>query len=184
MTDGAHEVFRHFELDFQGKVRLRATVRAAWTSTDESVLVAAKVDPRFLGDPEFPNQWQSILDKGGARKFGQANPWFGAGLYMKITRLADPAGALFVEEHVVFVEPKGWFDGANLLRSKLPLAVPPPSSLRVPPVTFTVPSLSKSAPVSNVAVPEPDLISVPWLSKSSQAPVPQEGADTATVTPP
>jgi hypothetical protein len=89
----------------------------------ESVLVAAEVDPRFLGDPEFPNQWQPIVGKGGARKFGQANPWSGAGFYMKITKLAEPAGAVLVEQHVIFVEPTGWFDGANLLRSKLPVVV-------------------------------------------------------------
>jgi len=42
---------------------------------------------------------------------------------MKITRLAEPAGALFVEQHIVFAEPTGWFGGANLLRSKLPPVV-------------------------------------------------------------
>jgi hypothetical protein len=41
---------------------------------------------------------------------------------VKITRLAEPAGSLFVEYHVAFAEPQGWFQGANLLRSKLPIA--------------------------------------------------------------
>jgi hypothetical protein len=40
---------------------------------------------------------------------------------VKATRLAAPAGALFVEYHVVFLEPQGWFRGTNLLRSKLPI---------------------------------------------------------------
>jgi hypothetical protein len=122
-SDGAPEVYRHLEFDFLGKVYLRATVRVVWTRTDESVLVAGEVDPRFLGDHEFPNQWQPVVGEGGARKLGAANPWGGAGFYMKITRLAEPAGALFVEQHVIFAEPTGWFDGANLLRSKLPLVV-------------------------------------------------------------
>ena len=39
---------------------------------------------------------------------------------MKITRLSQPAGTIFVEYHSVFHEPKGWFDGENLLRAKLP----------------------------------------------------------------
>ena len=30
---------------------------------------------------------------------------------------------MFCEQHVIFAEPTGWFDGANLLRSKLPAAV-------------------------------------------------------------
>ena len=47
----------------------------------------------------------------------------GAGMYFKITKLAAPEGALFIEQHVMFAEPAGWFGGANLLRSKLPIAV-------------------------------------------------------------
>jgi hypothetical protein len=122
-SDGASEAYRHVEFDFLGKVRLGATVRIAWTGTDESVLIAAEVDPRFRGDGEFPNQWQPILRERGERKLGPANPWDGAGFYLKITKLAEPAGALFVEQHIIFAEPTGWFDGANLLRSKLPLVV-------------------------------------------------------------
>ena len=44
-------------------------------------------------------------------------------MYLKITKLAEPAGAVFAEQHITFVEPHGWFDGENLLRSKLPLSV-------------------------------------------------------------
>ena len=42
---------------------------------------------------------------------------------MKMTKLHEPAGAIFCEAHVIYAEPHGWFDGANLLRSKLPAAV-------------------------------------------------------------
>jgi hypothetical protein len=115
--DGGREVFRHVEFDLLGRVQLRATVRAVWTMTGESVLIAGEVDPRFRGDPEFPNQWRS------AARGGTASPWAGAGFYLKITRLAEPAGALFVEQHAVFVESNGWFGGTNLLRPKLPMAV-------------------------------------------------------------
>ena len=58
-----------------------------------------------------------------ASKVGPATPYGGAGFYLKITRLHEPAGAIFIEQHVVFAEPAGWFAGANLLRSKLPTAV-------------------------------------------------------------
>jgi hypothetical protein len=75
------------------------------------------------GDPEFPNQWRPVTREGGTTGLGPATPWGGAGFYLKVTRLAEPAGALFVEQHVVFAEPAGWFGGANLLRPKLPLAV-------------------------------------------------------------
>ena len=123
LGDGKHESYGHIAFDFLEKVHLKATGRVVWTRTDESVVVAGEIDPRFRGDAEFPNQWQSIIKEGGLTKLGPATPWSEAGFYLKITRLAEPAGALFIEQHVVFAEPTGWFEGANLLRSKLPIAV-------------------------------------------------------------
>jgi hypothetical protein len=123
LADGTRETFVHVKFDVLGKVRLQATVRAAWAKTGESVIMAVAVDPRFQNDPEFPNQWQSIIKGRGTRVLGPARPWVGGSFYMKITKLAEPAGALFVEQHLIFAEPAGWFDGANLLRSKLPLVV-------------------------------------------------------------
>jgi hypothetical protein len=123
LADEKQESYGHIEFDFLEKVHLKATGRAVWTRTDESVLVAGEIDPRFQGDKEYPNQWQSIIKEGGTTKFGPAAPWSGAAFYLKITKLAEPAGALFIEQHIIFAEPTGWFDGANLLRSKLPIAV-------------------------------------------------------------
>ncbi len=121
--DEKSEPHGHTEFDFLEKVRIHATGRVVWTRTDGSVVVAAEIDPRFKGDADFPNQWQSLTKEGGTVKAGPANPWSGAAFYLKITKLAEPAGALFVEQHIIFTEPTGWFDGANVLRSKLPAAV-------------------------------------------------------------
>jgi hypothetical protein len=55
-------------------------------------------------------------------KAGPWKPFSGSGQYLKVTRLVEPQGALFVEYHLVFTEPADWFGGANLLRSKLPQA--------------------------------------------------------------
>ena len=122
IADAKKESIGHTEFDFLEKVRLRATARVMWTRTADSVVVAGEIDPRFADDDDFPNEWQSI-DKGAGVKLGPKTPWVGAAFYIKITKLAEPAGALFCEQHIVFVEPEGWFDGANLLRSKLPIAV-------------------------------------------------------------
>jgi hypothetical protein len=111
------------EFDFLDKVRIKSTGRATWSKTADSVLVAAVTDPRFLNDPEYPNQWQGITKDATGMKVGPPQPWNGAALYLKITKLHEPAGAMFIEQHVIFVEPHGWFDGANLLRSKLPPVV-------------------------------------------------------------
>ncbi|MBP3955924.1 hypothetical protein J8F10_11570 [Gemmata sp. G18] len=121
--DEKREGYGTVEFDFLEKVRLTATGHAMWSRNGESVVAAAEIDPRFRDDKEFPNQWRSITKAGGQTKVGDANPWGGAAVYLKVTKLAEPAGALFVEQHIVFAEPTGWFDGANLLRSKLPIAV-------------------------------------------------------------
>lgn len=123
VADTKREGFGLIEFDFLEKVRLKLTGHAAWSHTAESVVAAAEVDPRFRGDPEYPNQWQSLSKEGGQPKVGPPTPYGGAGMYLKITRLHEPAGAMFVEQHVVFAEPAGWFNGANLLRSKLPAVV-------------------------------------------------------------
>jgi hypothetical protein len=123
VADEKKEGYGHIAFDFIDKVRIRATGRAMWSKTAESVVVAVEVDPRFKGDKKFPNDWAPITLAGGVKKYGETTPWAGSGLYLKLTKLAEPKGALFCEQHVIFAEPKGWFDDANLLRSKLPLAV-------------------------------------------------------------
>jgi hypothetical protein len=114
------EAFAHIEFDLFDRVRISATGRSIWSKTAESATIAAIFDPRFAGDAEFPNQWRPLTKTGSEVEAGAPVPYPGGGLYMKITNLAEPAGAMFVEQHILFVEPHGWFDGANLLRSKLP----------------------------------------------------------------
>ena len=105
-----------------GKVRIRLTTQNLKTQTKDSTLIASVADPRFERDAEYPNSWQSLsVDDAGKRQVGPAQPYVGMGSYVKSTRLAEPAGAMFVEYHVAFVEPKEWFHGTNLLRSKLPI---------------------------------------------------------------
>lgn len=123
VADPKKESLGHLEFDFLDKVRVRATGRVMWTRTADSVVVAGEIDPRFAGDAGFPNEWQSMEKGAGGVKLGPKTTWAGAAFYIKITKLAEPAGALFCEQHIIFVEPQGWFDGANLLRSKLPIAV-------------------------------------------------------------
>jgi hypothetical protein len=118
------EGYGHVDFDFLDRVKISATGHSYWSQTADSVLVAAQLDSRFGDDREFPNQWRSLhRDDEGRFQAGAAHPYDGAGYYVKITRLIEPSGALLVEAHVVFTEPRQWFDGANLLRSKLPLVV-------------------------------------------------------------
>lgn len=118
------ERYIHGKFPLLDRVLLQATRRVVVTRTAESVIVAAVIDPRFTEDPEYPNTWRSILtDQRGQHSYGPSQPYVASGSYTKITRLQEPAGALFIEYHQLFAEPEGWFGGKNLLRSKLPLAV-------------------------------------------------------------
>jgi hypothetical protein len=111
-------------LDLFDRVLLSATRRVVATRQTDSILVAAIIDPRFTADPQHPNQWRPVhMDAQRDFKLGPPQPYVSAGSYTKITRLAEPAGALFMEHHQLFAEPEAWFGGKNLMRSKLPLAV-------------------------------------------------------------
>jgi hypothetical protein len=123
LVDEKHEGFGLIEFDFLELVRLRATGRAYWSKTDESAVIGAEIDPRFKDDKDFPNQWQSLSKQGGTQKAGPAMSWGGGAIYLKVTKLREPAGAIFIEQHIIFAEPIGWFNGENYLRSKLPFAV-------------------------------------------------------------
>ena len=104
------------------KVRISLTTQNIKTEGKESIIIASVADPRFATDAEYPNSWRSLtVDDAGKRQTGPAEPYVGLGSYAKATRLAEPAGAIFMEYHVAFVEPQGWFHGTNLLRSKLPI---------------------------------------------------------------
>ena len=54
---------------------------------------------------------------------GEPVPYDGFGGYAKATQLESPEGAILIESHFVFCEPTGWFNGANLLGSKLPITI-------------------------------------------------------------
>lgn len=107
-------------------VELSAARHVVVTRLTDSLTIAAAIDPRFNTDPDYPNQWRPMkrdLNDANQVAFGAAQPYTFAGFYGKITRLAEPSDAMLIEYHAVFEEPEAWFHGANLLSSKLPLAI-------------------------------------------------------------
>jgi len=119
-----HEGYGYAVTDVIKKVELSTLGRGYWSKTDESIVFASLVDPRFTGDKEYPNQWQEKKrNSRGVAELGPAQPYSGSGVYTKVTRLKQPAGALFIETQMYYSEPKGWFNGVNLLGAKLPATV-------------------------------------------------------------
>lgn len=115
---------RYFALDTNlfDRVRVMGTLHARQTRTPESVMVAMVLDTRFEKDEKHPDAWRPLSrDEAGKLKVGESRSYLGFGAYIKATRLVEPAGAIFVESHIVFNEPADWFGGSNFLRSKLPI---------------------------------------------------------------
>jgi hypothetical protein len=125
ITDvGENERYFFSQFGLFDRVEISATRHATITHNEESLTFAARLDPRFRIGSEYPSQWRSVTrDDLGQLVFGPPQTYTSAGFYLKVTRLVDQEDALFVEYHQAFVEPEGWFHGANLLRSKLPLLV-------------------------------------------------------------
>ncbi|HEY4309674.1 MAG TPA: hypothetical protein VGN12_09515 [Pirellulales bacterium] len=120
----AKEGFAYASFSLFDRVQISGTGHVYQTRTKTSVLMASLLAPGFADDADFANRWAAIdRDKEGNFKVGAPHPYAGYGSYVKVTELIEPSGALFVEYHLVFDEPKAWFSGANLLRSKLPLMV-------------------------------------------------------------
>ncbi len=124
VKDGYEERFVYSTIALFDRVQLSMTRFVVLTKTKETVLAAGRLDPRFARDRDYPNQWRPLLRDAMANiKPGPAHPFAHAGGYAKITRLRSPAGAAFVECHVVYEEDYSWFDGANLVKQKAPLMV-------------------------------------------------------------
>ncbi len=106
------------------RVQVSATRFSVLTHGKDFVLAAGKIDPRFDKDADYPNQWRPLLrDVEANIKPGRAHPFTYAGGYAKITRLKEPAGAVFIESHLIYEEPYAWFDGVNLVKQKIPAMV-------------------------------------------------------------
>ena len=99
------------------RVIVEGVIRRISVATDESLIASIALEEAFNQDDVYPNQWRHI----GSETPGKA--YAGYGGYAKATRLKGSDGALLIELHVVMHEPREWFGGANLLGSKLPIAV-------------------------------------------------------------
>ncbi|HEV7222114.1 MAG TPA: hypothetical protein VGN42_05390, partial [Pirellulales bacterium] len=81
------EYFLYSTFSLFDRVQLSATRHAVITRGDESLLIAAKVDPRFDADEQYPNQWRPMKrDELGKIETGKPHAYEDAGFYAKVTR--------------------------------------------------------------------------------------------------
>jgi hypothetical protein len=115
------ERYLHVHFELLERYLVTGVGYAVESRAPESIIFAMHLDPRFVKDADYPNQWQEIKQNGS---LGPPNPYAGYGGYTKATVLQNPKGALFVESHSIFYEPSQWFKGnPKLLSSKLPIVI-------------------------------------------------------------
>jgi hypothetical protein len=121
-TANLKEYYLYTTIKLFDEVEVSVTRFGAATKTPTGVVVAAKVDTRFANDKQFPNEWRPITrNAAGNPVIGAPQPYplagakdcSGAGFYAKVTRLAKPDNAIFIEFHSTLYEPEGWFGSGN-----------------------------------------------------------------------
>jgi hypothetical protein len=112
------EWYTHTSGTLLDKIEVESTDRARSTQSAASWVFASRTDLRFDGDKQYPNRWKSV-GLGAAKQSGSPNKFDGGASTTRISRLASSPETLFVECHFAFAEPRAWFDGAPILRSKI-----------------------------------------------------------------
>jgi hypothetical protein len=124
-TPMKRERYAHAKMDLFNMAVVEGTGQGISVQNKDSVLIAFRLDPKFEGDKNFPNQWSAItLNAAGVKVVSPPEVYRGAGGYMKVTRVAGGSKPqVFIEYHLVFDEPFGWFQGKPVLTSKLPTKI-------------------------------------------------------------
>jgi hypothetical protein len=100
------EWYVRFTFPVLERVQVGGVIHVLEATGPDSLVLCAKLDPRFAADREYPNHWRPLVrDERGVLSVGGPRPYAGFGGYVKATALSEPAGALFIECHAVFSEP-------------------------------------------------------------------------------
>jgi hypothetical protein len=121
-SENRRESYDRIDAPLLEKVRISGISHGMTVRSEKTILAASLLDPRFIDDADYPNRWRPVIrNASGKASVGKPQPYVGFGGYCQTVALAKPAGALFIECHMAINEPHGWFNGTNLLRSKLPV---------------------------------------------------------------
>lgn len=114
------------EIPLLNRIKVRGVVRAVKLESPGGVQVAWEFDSRFADVPRWRTTWTKVEENElGDRIEGEPQPYKGCGGIVAVKKL-ETAGessvdVLVVESRMVICEPEAWFQGSNLLRSKIPL---------------------------------------------------------------
>ena len=106
------------------RVRIRGVVRATATEHPDGLEVGWDFDPRFAEHPRWRPTWARLEETDlGTRVEGMPQPYGGSGGVVAVRKIpsADGTELVVVESRMVIGEPQEWFQGSNLLRSKIPI---------------------------------------------------------------
>jgi hypothetical protein len=118
---GKDEWYAHSKGRLLDRIVVESTSRIVASRSADSLVIAARTDPQFDRDARWPNMWATLKQQGDKDVAGPPQPFAGGVGYVKITRLKSGPKALIVETHFAFCEPRDWFQGKPILRSKLGL---------------------------------------------------------------
>jgi len=116
---GKMDQYSQIECALLDKVEAKLVNRALGTRSDGSLVIATQTVQTLPADDASRNVWRSADRRGAKTSFGPWQPYSGFVAYTKISRLDFRPGALFVEIHGAFAEPRGWFNGRAILKSKI-----------------------------------------------------------------
>lgn len=89
--------------------------RIGYESTDRLLATRAE-GSRLIASTTLSGTWRDISKASDTPK-----PYAGGLGYAKLTKLKGYPGVVLVESHAAFSEPRGWFNGEPILRSKIGL---------------------------------------------------------------
>jgi hypothetical protein len=115
---GKTEWYIHMIGRMLDRIHVEVTDRIVATKSKGSWLIASRTDPRFDAGKAFANRWHAISRSTG-EPAGAEQVYPGGASYVHMSALTTVQDALLVEAHFAFFEPKPWFDGSPVLRSKI-----------------------------------------------------------------
>jgi hypothetical protein len=120
-SDPKLEWYVHAIGDLLDRIHVEATDHVRATRSDRSWVFASRTDTRFDDDMQYPNQWTELERSGQPKASAAPKRFAGGASTTRISRMVSLPGVLLVEGRFAFAEPRAWFDGAPILRSKIAL---------------------------------------------------------------